>query len=123
VANGTSDRRQNTLERCIQRVRRIHIRELLPAWRRPRSSEGDIDGTLNAFDCDVAAAGLGAAAAGLGGAAGALVAQNPGFGRAIIQRGDVSFPGYEAVIARLEVGPGVTGEQEQTAPIPASAQP
>jgi len=50
------------------------------------------------------------AAAGLGAFAGVLVAQNPGFSRAIIQRGDASFPGYEAVVARLEVGPGVTGE-------------
>ena len=50
------------------------------------------------------------AVAGLGAVAGALVAQNPGFSRAIIQRGDLSLPGYEAVVARLEVGPGVTGE-------------
>ena len=50
------------------------------------------------------------AAAALGAFAGTLVAQNPGFSRAIVQRGDVSFPGYEAVVARLEVGPGVTGE-------------
>jgi quercetin dioxygenase-like cupin family protein len=49
-------------------------------------------------------------AAGLGAFAGVLVAQNPGFSRAIIQRGDVSFPGYEAVVARLEVEPGVTGQ-------------
>jgi len=51
-----------------------------------------------------------AAVAGLGSVAGALVAQNPGFNRAIIQRGDLSFQGYEAVVARLEVGPGMTGE-------------
>src|SRR6516165_8516441 len=50
------------------------------------------------------------AAAGFGAFAGVLVAQNPGFSRAIIQRGDASFPGYEAVVARLEVAPGVTGE-------------
>jgi len=42
------------------------------------------------------------AAAALGAFAGTLVAQNPGFSRAIVQRGDVSFPGYEAVVARLE---------------------
>ena len=39
-----------------------------------------------------------------------LVAQNPGFSRTVVQKGDASFPGYEAVIVRLEVGPGVTGE-------------
>ena len=50
------------------------------------------------------------AAAGVGAFAGALVAQSPAFNRTIVQRGDVSFPGYEAVVARLEIGPGVTGE-------------
>ncbi|HET7095864.1 MAG TPA: cupin domain-containing protein [Casimicrobiaceae bacterium] len=50
------------------------------------------------------------AAALVGAFAGALVAQSPAFNRTIIQRGDVSFPGYEAVVARLEIGPGVTGE-------------
>ena len=48
------------------------------------------------------------AAAGLGAVAGALVAQS--LSRAIIQRGDASFPGYEAVVARVEVGPGLSGE-------------
>jgi len=50
------------------------------------------------------------AAAGIGMFAGVLVAQNPGFSRTIVQSGDVSFPGYEAVVTRLEVGPGVTGQ-------------
>ena len=50
------------------------------------------------------------AAAGLGAVAGALVAQTPGLSRAIIHRGDVSFPGYEAVVARVEVAPGLAGE-------------
>jgi quercetin dioxygenase-like cupin family protein len=50
------------------------------------------------------------AAVGIGAFAGALVAQNPGFSRTIVQRADVSLPGYEAVVARLEIGPGVTGE-------------
>jgi quercetin dioxygenase-like cupin family protein len=50
------------------------------------------------------------AAAGLGALSGALVAQSPGLSRAIIQRGDVSFPGYEAVVARVEVAPGRTAE-------------
>ena len=50
------------------------------------------------------------AAASVGAFAGALVAQSPAFSRTIIQRGDVSFPGYEAVVVRLEIGPGVTGE-------------
>ncbi len=50
------------------------------------------------------------AAALVGAFAGALVAQSPAFNRTIIQRGDASFAGYEAVVARLEIGPGVTGE-------------
>ena len=47
-----------------------------------------------------------AAAAGLAVFAGALVAQNPGLTRAIVQKSDVSIPGYEAVVARIEVAPG-----------------
>lgn len=51
-----------------------------------------------------------AAAGGLTALAGVLIAQNPGLSRTIIQRSDVSFAGYEAVIARIEVAPGGTGE-------------
>ena len=51
-----------------------------------------------------------AAAAGLAAFAGALIAQNPGLSRTIIQRSDVSFAGHEAVIARIEVAPGSSGE-------------
>jgi quercetin dioxygenase-like cupin family protein len=50
------------------------------------------------------------AAAAVGAVSGALVAQSPGLSRAIVQRSDVSFPGYEAVVARVEVAPGLTGE-------------
>jgi quercetin dioxygenase-like cupin family protein len=39
-------------------------------------------------------------------AAAALVAQNPGIQRTIIQRKDLSMPGREAVVARVEVAPG-----------------
>jgi len=46
------------------------------------------------------------AAAGLGAFAGVLVAQNPASTRTIVQKSDVSFPGYEAVVARFEVAPG-----------------
>ena len=35
-----------------------------------------------------------------------LVAQNPGLQRTIVGRADVSVPGREAVVARVEVGPG-----------------
>jgi len=38
---------------------------------------------------------------------GALLAQNPGIQRTILQRKDISAPGREAVIARVEVAPGV----------------
>lgn len=44
---------------------------------------------------------------GLAVAAGALLAQNPGFQRTVVARADVSFPNHEAVIARIEVNPGV----------------
>ena len=37
---------------------------------------------------------------------GALFGQNPGIQRTIVQRADVSVPGREAVIARVEVAPG-----------------
>src|SRR6058998_4201416 len=50
-----------------------------------------------------------AAAGGLAAFAGVLVAQNPGLTRTIIQKSDVSFPGHEAVIARIEVAPGGIG--------------
>jgi quercetin dioxygenase-like cupin family protein len=40
--------------------------------------------------------------------AGALIAQNPGLQRTIVQRADVSVSGREAVVARLEVAPGIT---------------
>ncbi len=50
------------------------------------------------------------AAAAVGAVSGALVAQSPGLSRAIVQRADVSFPGYEAVVARVEVAPGLSGE-------------
>jgi quercetin dioxygenase-like cupin family protein len=36
----------------------------------------------------------------------ALLAQNPGIQRTILQRKDISMPGREAVIARVEVAPG-----------------
>jgi quercetin dioxygenase-like cupin family protein len=38
--------------------------------------------------------------------AGALLAQNPGIQRTILQRKDISMPGREAVIARVEIAPG-----------------
>lgn len=41
-------------------------------------------------------------------AAGALLAQNPGIQRTIIQRKDISMPGREAVIARVEIAPGAS---------------
>lgn len=46
-------------------------------------------------------------ACGLAIAAGTLLAQNPGFQRAVVAKADVSFPGHEAVIARIEINPGV----------------
>jgi quercetin dioxygenase-like cupin family protein len=36
----------------------------------------------------------------------ALIAQNPGIKRTILQRKDISMPGREAVVARVEVAPG-----------------
>jgi quercetin dioxygenase-like cupin family protein len=41
-------------------------------------------------------------------ATGALVAQNPGIQRTILQRKDISVPGREAVIARVEIAPGAS---------------
>jgi len=41
-------------------------------------------------------------------AAGAMVAQNPGITRTIIQRKDISMPGCEAVIARVEIAVGAS---------------
>jgi quercetin dioxygenase-like cupin family protein len=38
--------------------------------------------------------------------AGAVFAQNPGITRTIINRKDISMPGREAVIARVEIAPG-----------------
>jgi len=38
--------------------------------------------------------------------AAALVAQNPGIQRTIVQRKDISVPGREAVVARVEIAPG-----------------
>jgi quercetin dioxygenase-like cupin family protein len=40
--------------------------------------------------------------------AGVLYAQNPGLQRTIVERADVSVPGREAVVARVEIAPGVT---------------
>ncbi len=37
--------------------------------------------------------------------AGALFAQNPGITRTVLQRKDISIPGHEAVIARVEIAP------------------
>jgi len=37
--------------------------------------------------------------------AGALFAQNPGIQRTILQRKDISVPGREAVVARVEIAP------------------
>ena len=39
-------------------------------------------------------------------AAGLLIAQSPGIQRTIVQKSDVSVPGREAVIARVEIAPG-----------------
>src|ERR1700680_3717297 len=42
-------------------------------------------------------------------AAGAvLLAQNPGVQRTVVQRKDISVPGREAVIARIEIAPGAS---------------
>src|SRR5271165_5642520 len=40
--------------------------------------------------------------------AGGLFAQNPGIQRTILQRKDISMPGREAVIARVEIAPGAS---------------
>lgn len=37
---------------------------------------------------------------------GTLLAQNPGLQRTLVGRADVSIPGHEAVVARVEVAPG-----------------
>jgi len=39
-------------------------------------------------------------------AAGILFAQNPGLTRTLVGKADVSIPGREAVVARVEVAPG-----------------
>jgi quercetin dioxygenase-like cupin family protein len=39
-------------------------------------------------------------------AAAALIAQNPGIQRTIVERKDISVPGREAVVARVEIAPG-----------------
>jgi quercetin dioxygenase-like cupin family protein len=44
--------------------------------------------------------------AGLVAVCGALLAQNPGITRTVLQRKDISVPGREAVIARVEITPG-----------------
>ena len=41
-------------------------------------------------------------------AAAALLAQNPGIQRTILQRKDISVPGREAVVARVEIAPGAS---------------
>lgn len=41
-------------------------------------------------------------------AAGALLAQNPAIKRTIVTRKDISVPGREAIIARVEIAPGGT---------------
>ena len=40
--------------------------------------------------------------------AGAVFAQNPGIKRTVVQQGDVSFPGHEAIIAHVEIAPGAS---------------
>lgn len=42
-------------------------------------------------------------------AAGMLIAQNSGLQRTLVGKADVSVPGREAVVARVEVAPGVVG--------------
>jgi quercetin dioxygenase-like cupin family protein len=49
---------------------------------------------------------LGVITLGLAAAAGVLVAQTPALQRIVIGRADVSVPGREAVVARIEVQPG-----------------
>jgi len=39
-------------------------------------------------------------------AAGALIAQAPGITRTVVTRKDVSVPGREAIVARVEIAPG-----------------
>jgi quercetin dioxygenase-like cupin family protein len=39
---------------------------------------------------------------------GALLAQNPGIQRTVITRKDISVPGREAVVARVEIAPGAS---------------
>ena len=39
---------------------------------------------------------------------GALFSQTPGFTRTVVEKADVSVPGREAVIARVEINPGVS---------------
>jgi len=41
-------------------------------------------------------------------AAGMLPAQNPGIQRTVVHKADVSVPGREAVIARVEIAPGAS---------------
>src|SRR5450755_1842049 len=40
--------------------------------------------------------------------AGAVFAQAPGIKRTVVQQGDVSFPGHEAIIAHVEIAPGAS---------------
>lgn len=47
-----------------------------------------------------------AAAAALLGFAGLIVAQAPGLSRQLVTKGDLSVPGREAVVAKVEVAPG-----------------
>jgi quercetin dioxygenase-like cupin family protein len=44
----------------------------------------------------------------LGVAAAALWTQNPGVQRTVVKRSDISVPGREAVIARVEIAPGAS---------------
>jgi quercetin dioxygenase-like cupin family protein len=41
-------------------------------------------------------------------AAAVLIAQTPGFTRTVVERADVSVPGREAIIARIEISPGIS---------------
>src|ERR1700734_3216517 len=41
-------------------------------------------------------------------AAAALIAQNPGIQRTVVERKDISVPGREAVVARVEIAPGAS---------------
>ena len=45
---------------------------------------------------------------GLVAAASVLVAQTPGFKRTVVEKADVSVPGREAVVARVEINPGAS---------------